>query len=49
MRAKREYYKRNVITHGDSIKHYPSGTAILMDMIIRGLKYNFIKFRRNGS
>lgn len=34
MKTKEEYYKRNVITHGDSIKHYPSGTSILMDMMI---------------
>jgi len=31
---KTEYYKRRVITHGDSIKHYPGGTSILMDMMI---------------
>jgi hypothetical protein len=34
MRTKSTYYKRNVITHGDNIKHYPSGTSILMDMMV---------------
>lgn len=38
MKTKREYYKRNVITHGDSTKHYPSGTSILMDMMITSIQ-----------
>jgi hypothetical protein len=43
---KTEYYKRNVITHGDSIKHYPSGTSILMDMIITAIKENCNKYHQ---
>jgi hypothetical protein len=35
MKTKTEYYKRtNPVIHGDTIKHYPSGTAILMDMMV---------------
>ena len=44
MRTKSRYYKRNVITHGDSIKHYPSGTSILVDMIITAAKEQCKKF-----
>jgi len=44
MRTKDEYYKRNVITHGDSIKHYPSGTSILMDMMITSIHKKCNKF-----
>jgi len=46
---KTRYYKRNVITHGDSIKHYPGGTSILMDMIWRGIKYQIIKRKRKNG
>jgi hypothetical protein len=42
---KTEYYKRRVITHGDSIKHYPGGTSILMDMMITAAKEQCKKYR----
>jgi hypothetical protein len=47
MRTKEEYYiRKNPIIHGDKLKHYPSGTAILMDIIIRSIKYNYLKLIR---
>jgi hypothetical protein len=46
MRTKQEYYKRNVITHGDSIKHYPSGTSILMDMMITAIQKTCRNYQR---
>jgi len=42
------HIRTNKVIHGDSIKHYPSGTAILVHMITRGIKYNCIKKKRNG-
>jgi len=48
MRTK--YHKRrNPVLHGDEITHTPNGTAILMDMITRGIKYNIIKYRRKHN
>jgi hypothetical protein len=35
MKTKTEYYKRtNKVMGGGDLKHYPSGTSILMDMVV---------------
>jgi len=45
MRTKSRYYKRNVITHGDTIKHYPSGTSILVDMIVTSIQKTYKSYQ----
>jgi len=47
---KTDYYiRKNKIMGGRDIKYYPNTSGILMNMILRGIKYNFIKLKRNGS
>lgn len=42
-----EYYKRtNKIMGGSSTKHYPSGTAILMDMIVTAVHKKCNEFKK---
>jgi len=42
-----EYYKRtNKVMGGGSTKHYPSGTSILMDMMITAVQKKCNKFRK---
>tara|TARA_B110000503_G_scaffold118416_1_gene179327 strand:+ start:78 stop:227 length:150 start_codon:yes stop_codon:yes gene_type:complete len=48
---KTNYHKRQQkIIHGSDIKHSNNPTGILVDMLIRTLKYNIIKIKRkNGN
>jgi len=47
---KTNYHKRrNPIIHGGDISHTPNGTAILVNMIARGIKYNIIKNKRKNG
>jgi hypothetical protein len=42
------HIRTNPVVHGSKITHTPNGTAILVNMITRGIKYNCIKKKRNG-
>ena len=47
MKTKLEYYKRtNPIIHGSDIKHYPSGTSILVDILITSIHEQCNKFQK---
>jgi hypothetical protein len=46
---KTDYYlRKNKVLHGKDIKLYPNTSGIAMNMLLRTLKYNLIKIKRNG-
>lgn len=49
LRMKTRYHLRdNRIVHGSKFRHTKNPTGILVDMVLRTLKYNKIKKQRNG-
>jgi len=40
------HLRERQIIHGDSVKHHPNNTSILVNILYRTLKYNCIKFKR---
>jgi len=46
---KTNYHKRqHKILSGSDIKHSNNPTGILLDILIRAIKYNIIKSKKNG-
>lgn len=42
------HLRQRKVIHGDDITHYPNGTSILVNILYRTLKYNFIKIQRRN-
>ena len=43
------HLRERKILGGSDFKHHPNPTSALFHIIGRVLKYNYIKFKRNGS